>query len=110
MRATAGSSSADMRLSREKVNRISHRILDTLVADADVEFIEDRDAIRQEVIQVIQEILREEETLDAEVRRKISSQKKTIVEGSEEWDILYRRYYAEELKRAGIGEAAVERG
>jgi len=98
-----------MRLSRDKVNRISHRILDTLVADAGVEFIEDRDAIRTEVIQVIQEILRQEELVDAEVRRKISSQKKTIVEGSEEWDILYRRYYAEELKRSGIGEVSVER-
>jgi hypothetical protein len=98
-----------MRLSREKVNRISHRILDALVADPDVEFIEDRDTIRQEVIQVMQEILRQEELLDAEVRRKISSQKKTIVEGSEEWDILYRRYYGEELKRSGIAESLAER-
>jgi uncharacterized protein len=98
-----------MRLSREKVNRISHRVLDVLVAAEDVEFIEDRDTIRQEVIQVMQEILRHEEQLDNEVRQKISSQKKEILEGSEEWDILFRRYYSEGMKRLGIAETSAER-
>ena len=40
--------------------------------------------------------------MDAEVRKKISSQKKEILEGSEEWDVLYRKYYAEEMRRMGI--------
>ena len=92
-----------MRLSREKVVRLSHVLTDVLVASDDVDFVEDRDTIRQQVVQILQAILKEEEQLDAGVRRKITSQKREILEGSEEWDILYRRYYSEEMKRLGVG-------
>lgn len=93
-----------MRLSREKIVRLSHAVTDQLVESDDVEFIEDRDTIRQEIVQIIQSVLRDEERVDAEVRRKIGSQKKEIPEGTDEWDILYRKYYAEELRRMGISE------
>jgi hypothetical protein len=91
-----------MRLSREKTIRLSHVITDVLVACDDVEFIEDRDTIRQKVVQILQDLLKEEEAVDADIRKKISSQKKEILEGSEEWDVLYRKYYAEEMRRMGI--------
>lgn len=93
-----------MRLSREKTVRISHNIIDHLVASNDVDFVEDRDTIRQEIVQILQSLLKEEERVDTEVRKKISSQKKEIPEGSEEWDVLYRKYYQEELKRMGVVE------
>jgi len=93
-----------MRLSREKTVRISHAIIDHLVSSDDVDFVEDRDTIRQEVVQILQSLLKEEERVDTEVRKKIGSQKKEIPEGSEEWDVLYRKYYAEELKRMGVVE------
>ena len=91
-----------MRLSREKIVRISHQLVDVLVAREDVEFVEDRDTIRQQIVQILQNLLKEEEKVDAGVRRKISSQKREILEGSEEWDILYRKYYGEEMKRMGV--------
>ena len=91
-----------MRLSREKTIRLSHVITDVLVASDDVEFIEDRDTIRQKVVQILQDLLKEEEAVDMEVRKKISSQKKEILEGSEEWEVLYRKYYAEEMRRMGV--------
>jgi len=91
-----------MRLTREKIVRISHQLSDLLVASNEVEFVEDRDTIRQKVLAILQDLLKEEEELDAEVRKKISSQKKEVLEGSEEWDVLYRKYYAEEMRRMGI--------
>lgn len=91
-----------MRLSREKTIRLSHVITDVLVSSDEVEFIEDRDTIRQKTVQILQELLKEEEAVDAEVRKKISSQKKEILEGSEEWDVVYRKYYAEEMRRMGV--------
>jgi hypothetical protein len=91
-----------MRLTREKTIRLSHIITDLLVASDDVEFLEDRDTIRQKTLQILLDLLKEEENMDAEVRKKISSQKKEILEGSEEWDVLYRKYYAEEMRRMGI--------
>src|ERR1700680_2080174 len=91
-----------MRLTREHSVRLFHVVTDILVAGDDIEFIEDRDTIRQKVLQILQDLLKEEEAVDAEVRKKISSQKKEILEGSEEWDLLYRKYYAEEMRRMGI--------
>ena len=91
-----------MRLTREKTIRLSHIITDLLVASDDVEFIEDRDTIRQKALQILQDLLKEEDTMDAEVRKKSGSQKKEVLEGSEEWDLLYRKYYAEEMRRMGI--------
>lgn len=91
-----------MRLSREKTIRLSHVITDVLVAGDDVEFIEDRTTIRQNVVEILMALLKEEEQVDAQVRQKISSQKKEIAEGTEEWEVLYRKYYAEEMRRLGI--------
>src|SRR6202789_1133188 len=93
-----------MRLTREKTVRLSHRVVDFLVSSADVDFVEDRDTIRQEIVTIITSLLKVEEQVDAEAREKISSQKKEILEGSEEWDVLYRKYYSEGLRRMGIGE------
>ena len=91
-----------MRISREKIVRLSHNMMDVLVASDDVEFIEDRDTIRQKIVTLLTDTLREEEKADAEARKKISSQKKEILEASEEWDVLYRKYYTEEMRRMGV--------
>jgi hypothetical protein len=98
-----------MRLSREKIVRMSHQITDVLVASDEVEFIDDRDTIRQEVVKILTNALREEEKMEIEVRKKITSQKKEILEGSEEWDVLFKKYYNEELRRMGIGTAPDDR-
>ena len=98
-----------MRLTREKIIRLSHQITEVLVSSDEVDFIDDRDTIRQKVVQILIDTLREEEKADAEVRKRITSQKKEILEGSEEWDVLYRKYYAEELRRMGIAGAPDDR-
>src|SRR5271169_747618 len=92
-----------MRLSRGKVVQLSHVVTKVLVESDKVEFVEDRDTIRQKIVDILQALLKEEEQVDLEVRKKIASQKKEILEGSEEWDLLYRRYYADELKKKGVG-------
>jgi hypothetical protein len=97
-----------MRLSREKTVRVAHKIIDVLVSLDEVDFIEDRDTIRLEVVNILTALLKVEEQVDTEVRTKITSQKREILEGSEEWDVLYRKYYAEGLKRMGVAEV-VER-
>jgi hypothetical protein len=97
-----------MRLSREKIVRISHQLTDVLVASDDVEFVDDRDTIRRQIVEILTATLREEEKAELEARKRITSQKKEILEGSEEWDLLYRKYYAEELRRMGVAAAPEE--
>ena len=73
------------------------------VADMDdVEFIEDRNTIRLEVRKILEQLLMQEARIDQSARMKIESQRRTIIEGSEEWSILYRKYYNEEVKKLGF--------
>ena len=87
-----------MRLSREKVNLLSHQVAEKLASIDEVQFIEDRNTIRLAVFDILNKWLKKEETVDLEARRKIESQTRKIPEGSAEWDILYRKYYDEELR------------
>ena len=97
-----------MRLTREKIVRISHQLTDLLVQSNDVEFVEDRDTIRQHMVRTMTDVLKEEEKVEVEVRKRITSQKKEILEGSEEWDVLFRKYYGDELRRMGISAGSEE--
>ena len=91
-----------MRISREKINKLAHAVADTLAETDSVDFIEDRNTIRQEARRVLEVLMVEEAKIDAAARQKIESQRKTILEGSQEWDILYRKYYNEEVKKLGV--------
>lgn len=88
-----------MKLSREKILRLSHLILDHLNKDEEIEYYADPQEIRQEIVKMISDEMKTDEAIDALVRRKIESQKRTIQEGSDEWDVLYRKYYEEEVGR-----------
>jgi hypothetical protein len=88
-----------VKLSREKILRLSHLILDHLNKDEEIEYYADPQEIRQEIVKMISDEMKTDEAIDALVRRKIESQKRTIQEGSDEWDVLYRKYYEEEVGR-----------
>ena len=91
-----------MRVSRDKVNKVAHVVADALAEMNEVDFVEDRNSIRLEVRRLMEEVLNQESKIDAAARQKIENQKRTILEGSQEWDILYRKYYNEEVKKLGI--------
>ena len=91
-----------MRVSRDKVNKLAHTVADTLAEIPECNFLEDRNTIRQEARKALEKLLAEETKLDAAARQKIASQRKIILEGSQEWEILYRKYYNDEVKRLGI--------
>jgi uncharacterized protein len=91
-----------VRLSRDKVNVLARAVTDALKTVDEVEFIEDPNTIRQETRKILEGLLMSEAKIDQSARLKIESQKRTILEGSQEWDILYRKYYNEEVKKLGI--------
>jgi hypothetical protein len=90
------------RLSRDKVNRLAHAITDSLAGFDGVEFLQERNAVRLEVKRLLEELAKDELKIDQAARQKIENQRRTILEGSAEWDILYRKYYAEEIKKLGL--------
>jgi hypothetical protein len=89
------------RLSREKINFLSKQILGLLSNNDQVEFLDDSNEIRLVIVKAIEEEMRLYESLDRKAIEKIQSQKKSIEEGSREWEILYRKYYNDELNKLG---------
>ena len=87
-----------MRLSRDKINILSHQIAERLASIDEITFIEDRNTIRLAVVDIMTKWLKKEEAVDKGARRKIESQVRQIPEGSSEWEVLYRKYYEEEVK------------
>jgi uncharacterized protein len=91
-----------MRISRDKLNKLAHTVADTLAEIDQVGFLEDRNTIRQEARKALEQLLAEEVRIDTAARLKIANQRKIILEGSQEWDILYRKYYNDEVRKLGI--------
>lgn len=99
----AGRDSGDaMKLSRDKINDLSHKIVTALRKNRDVRLKKDPNEVRLELVKIMTELLQTEEKVDRAARTKIRTQKREIAEGSEEWDLLHKRYYAEEMKKMGI--------
>lgn len=102
IRASGRDSGDAMKLSRDKVNDLSHKIVTALRKSREFRLKRDPNDVRLELVKVFTELLQTEEKVDRAARTKIRSQKREITEGTEEWDLLHRRYYAEELKKLGI--------
>ena len=91
-----------MRISRDKANKVAHVVTDALASLPEVTFLQENNAVRLEVRKILENLLNQEERIDLAAKHKIENQKKTILEGSQEWDILYRKYYNEEVKKLGM--------
>jgi hypothetical protein len=84
-----------MKLSRDKVMHLSHLILNYMNNDEEIEFYADPQEIRTQIFQMISDEMRADEAIDAIVRRKLETQKR-YQEGSDDWEVMYRKYYEEE--------------
>lgn len=102
IRAAGRDTGDQMKLSRDKINDMSHKIVPALRKARSIRLKKPPNEVRLEIVREMTEILQAEDKVDRAARDKIRSQKREIPEGSEEWDLLLRRYYAEELKKLGI--------
>src|SRR6202162_1828490 len=102
IRAAGRDTGDNMKLSRDKINDISHKIVAELRKSRDFRVKRQPNDVRLELVKVVTDLLLTEEKVDRAARTKIRTQKREISEGTEEWDLLHKRYYAEELKKLGI--------
>ncbi len=103
IRASGRDTGDAMKLSRDKVTDISHKLVDMLRKSRELRLKnKDSNAVRLEILRVMTDLLVAEDRVDRAARQKIRTQKREIPEGSEEWDLLHKRYYSEELKKLGI--------
>ncbi len=102
VRASGRDTGDPMKLSRDKITDISHKLLAALKKSRDLRIKKQPNEVRLEIVRVMTDILTMEEKVDRAVRDKVRTTKRDLPEGSEEWDLLQKRYYAEELKKLGI--------
>jgi hypothetical protein len=102
VRASGRDTGDNMKLSRDKITDISHKMVAAMRKSREFRLRRDQNEVRLAIVHAITDVLTTEDKVDRAARTKIRSQKKEIPEGSEEWDLLHRRYYAEELKKLGI--------
>jgi len=105
IRASGRDTGDQMKLSRDKINDLSHKIVAALRKNRDFRLKRDPNDVRLELVKTVTDLLQTEEKVDRAARTKIRTMKRDIGEGTEEWDLLHKRYYAEELKKLGIDMA-----
>jgi hypothetical protein len=91
-----------MKLSRDKVNEISHKLLLSLKKSHDCRIRRDENDLRLEIVRIMSDLLQIEDRAEKAARAKIRTLKREVLDGTEEWDLLHKKYYAEELRNLGI--------
>src|ERR1700761_1647252 len=102
IRAAGRDTGDPMKLSRDKVNDLAHKIVSAIRKSRDFRVRKDPNELRLAIVREMTDLLQLEHRIDAAAREKIRTQKREITEGGEEYDVLHKRYYAEELKKLGI--------
>jgi uncharacterized protein len=92
-----------MSLSRPKINHLSQLIIKHLQKSDTVRLLKPENDVRLQVVKTLTDELKIEEIVDIEVRRKLASYSRKIVEGNREWDVMYQKFYEQEMqKRLGF--------
>ena len=102
VRASGRDTGDGMKLSRDKITDISHKLVAIMRKSRDLRLKKDQNEVRLDIVKAFTDILQVEEKADRASRDKVRTVKRDIPEGSEEFDILQKKYYAEELKKYGI--------
>jgi hypothetical protein len=86
-------------LSEDKVSHLSHVILKAVKNSAAVKVKNDDERVLKEIKRVLATELAQEKEIDRKVKAKLASYSRGIVEGSTEWDVLYRKTFEEEMRK-----------
>jgi uncharacterized protein len=102
VKASGRDTGDSMKLSRDKITDISHKLVTALKKNRDVRVKKQPNEVRLEIVRAMTDVLQIEDRADKASRDKVRSMKREINEGSEEFELLQRKYYAEELKKLGL--------
>lgn len=88
-----------MLLSEDKVSHITHLLLDGIKKDKLARLLVDEIMILKEMKKVINSEIKLDAEIDVIVRKKLDSYSKKIIENSQEWSVLYQKFFKEELNK-----------
>ncbi len=87
-----------MRLTEDRISHLSRLVIDRLYKDDIADFPDEGQALR-EAKRIFAHDVRIADEVDTFVRQKIAKLSRHVPEGGREWDILYRKYFGEEMAR-----------
>lgn len=83
-------------LSDDKISHLTHVLLKGMLEKKLVALRDEESIVRKEIKKTITNELKAGEDIDEAVRKKLLSLSKKLVEGSTEWEVLYKKYFEEE--------------
>ncbi len=89
-----------MIISEDRQSHLAHLVTDGVWNDDLVDFTDEDQALRI-AKQAIAEYVKVDTDIDERARAKVASLKRNVMEGSPEWDVMYRKYYEEERGKSG---------
>ncbi|MCP9475998.1 MAG: DUF507 family protein, partial [Nitrospira sp.] len=89
-------------LSEDKVSHLSHVILQAVKRHRSVTLRGDDERVLKEIKRVLAAELAQEAEIDRKVKAKLASYSRGIVEGSAEWEVLYRKTFEEETRKRAL--------
>ena len=92
-----------MLVSEEKITHLAHLVYEGIGRFDGVELIADEEVILKQIKQVLFDEFRLDDDIDRAVRARLASYSRKIVEGSDEWDVLYRKGVEEEMRKRRRG-------
>ena len=87
-----------MHISEDRISHLAHKIQDKLYNDDLADFPDERRDL-ESIKGSIAGFFSIMEQVDQAVRAKLASYSQAKVPGSREWEILYQKFYAEELAK-----------
>ncbi len=89
-----------MMISEDRQSHLAHILTDAIWKDDLVDYTDEDQALRL-AKKAIFEFVKEDTDIDQRARDKVATLKRGVVEGSPEWDIMYKKYYEEERGKRG---------
>lgn len=89
-----------MIISEDRQSHLAHIVTDKVWGDDIADFSDDDEALRA-AKKAIVFFVKEDMEIDTKAREKVASLKRNVMEGTTEWDIMYKKYYEEEKNRRG---------
>ena len=90
-----------MRLSNDKISHLSHLLIKRIMQDDNFDIFAEENNVRLEIMKVILHEFEIDDEIDQKVRVKLDSYSRPIIEGTNEWNILYQKLHDEELNKLG---------
>ena len=87
-------------ISEDRQSHLAHILTDAIWKDDLVDYTDEDQALRL-AKKAIFDFVKEDTDIDQRARDKVATLKRGVVEGSPEWDIMYKKYYEEERIKRG---------